>query len=189
MADKTNQQAKKLNTPRVAAMKALVIYDDLACAEKANAALQHSAQNANVGVQWNIRPWRVDMLKFPPTAEEALAEALDAHLIVFVGRRAQSFSFWLQDWLELWSKCRQTKDAVLAVIGVGNAEGMSSQSELSQFARRHGLSVIFDGHGVIEDSLLHAEPLNKPKPDVSPFMPLTLDKRTQDSYRGWGINE
>jgi hypothetical protein len=170
-------------------MKALVIYDDFICLEKANVALQHSAQNANVSVQWNIRPWRVDMLKFPPTAEEALTEAIDAHLIVFVGRRAQSLSVWLQDWLEQWAKCRQIKDAALAVIGAGNAEAMSSQSDLSQFARRHGLSVIFGDDGVIEDSLLHVGSLPEPKPDVSPFMPQTLDKRTQDSYRGWGINE
>src|SRR5277367_6722934 len=129
-------------------MKALVIYDDFVCAEKANAALQHSALNANVRVQWNIRPWRVDMLKFPPTAEEALTEAMDAHLIVFVGRRVQSFPFWLQDWLEHWAKCRRIKGAALAVIGVGSIEMMSSQSNLSQFAKRQGLSVIFDDNGV-----------------------------------------
>src|SRR5271170_6921362 len=135
-------------------MKALVIYDDFVCAAKANAALQHSALNANVRVQWNIRPWRVDMLKFPPTAEEALTEAMDAHLIVFVGRRVQSFPFWLQDWLEHWAKCRLIKDAALAVIGVGNIEVTSSQSNLSQFAKRDGVGVMLGGCGVIEDSLL-----------------------------------
>lgn len=179
----------KLETPLDPTVKALVVYDDFACAEKANTALRHSAQNANIRVQWNIRPWRVDMLKFPPTAKEALTEAMDAHLIVFVGRRAQTLSFWLQDWLEHWAKCRRTKDAALAVIGVGNSEVMSSQSDLSQFAKRHGLRVIRDERGVIEDSLLHAEFLNKPKPDVSPFMPQALDKTTLDSHRGWGINE
>jgi hypothetical protein len=170
-------------------MKALVIYDDFICVEKANAALQHSAQSADVRVQWDIRPWRVDMLKFPPTAEEALTEAMDAHLIVLVGRSVQSLSFWLQDWLEQWAKCRQIKDAALAVIGAANTEAMSSQSDLSQFVKRHGLSVIFDDRGVIENPLFPTGTFQKPGPDVSPFMPLTLDKGTQDSYRGWGINE
>src|SRR5277367_1867006 len=101
----------RLNAPQDSTMKALVIYEDFACAEKANTALQHSAQNADVKVQWHIRPWRVDMLKFPPTAEEALTEALDAHLIVFVCRGVQSLPFWLQDWLEHWAKCRQIEDA------------------------------------------------------------------------------
>jgi hypothetical protein len=170
-------------------MKALVIYDDFVYLEKANVALQHSAQNANVSVQWNIRPWRVDMLKFPPTAEEALTEAIDAYLIVFAGRRAQSLPLWLQDWLEQWAKCRQIEDAALAVIRAGNAEVMSAQSDLSQFAKQHGLSVIFDDRDAIKGSLFHTESLQKPAPDMSPFMPLTLARGTQDSYRGWGINE
>jgi hypothetical protein len=170
-------------------MKALVIYDDFACAEKANAALQYSAQNADVRLQWNIRPWRADMLKFPAIAEEALTEAMDAHLIMFVGRRVQLLPFWLKDWLEHWVKSRLIKDAALAAIGAGNAEAVSSQSDLSQFARRHGSTVIFDDHGVIEDSLFQTVSFQKPEPDVSLFMPLTLDKGTQDSYRGWGINE
>src|SRR5271170_8072661 len=121
-------------------MKALVIYDDFVCAEKANAALQHSAQNANVRVQWNIRPWRVDMLKFPPTAEEALTEALDAHLIVFAGRRAQSLPFWLQRWLEHWAKCRQIHDAALAVFGDAEADILpaSASLELAEFAEKRG---------------------------------------------------
>jgi hypothetical protein len=179
----------RLKAPQDSNMKALIIYEDFACAEKANVTLQCSAQSADVRVQWNVRPWRVDMLKFPPTAEAALTEAMDAHLIVFVGRGAQSLSLWLQDWLEHWAKCRQIKDAALAVIGAGNAEVISSQSDLSQFAKRHGLSFIFDDRGVIQDSLFHTESFQKSEPDVSLFMPLTLDKGTQDSYRGWGINE
>src|SRR5271156_5278076 len=109
-------------------MKALVIYDDFVCAEKANAALQHSAQNANVSVQWNIRPWRVDMLKFPPTAEEALTEAIDADLIVFAGRSAQSLPFWLQRWLEHWAKCRRIQDAALAVIPAQSTDTLSTSA-------------------------------------------------------------
>jgi hypothetical protein len=182
-------EVNKHCTPQVLSMKALIIYDDLTSFAKANAALQHSAQNVDFSVLWNIRPWRVDMLKFPPTAEDALAEAMDSHLIVFVGSRVQSLPFWLQDWLEHWAKCRQIKDVALAVIGVGNTEVMSSQSGLSQFAKRHGLSVIFDDRGAIEDSLFRTESLQKLKSDKSLFIPQTLDKGIQDSYRGWGINE
>src|SRR5580692_4901818 len=99
----------------VSSMKALIIYDNLSSFAKANAALQHSAQNADVNVLWSIRPWRVDMLKFPPTADEALTEAIDAHLIVFAGRCVQSLPFWLQDWLEQWAKYRRVEDAALGV--------------------------------------------------------------------------
>jgi hypothetical protein len=182
-------EVNKHYTPKVSSMKALIIYDDLSSFAKANTALQYSEQNVDFSVLWNIRPWRVDMLKFPPTAEDALVEAMDAHLIVFVGTRVQSLPFWLQDWLEHWAKCRQIKDAALAVIGLGNTEVMLSLSDLSRFAKHHGLSVIFDDRDAIEESLFRTESLQKLKSDKSLFMPRTLDKRIQDSYRGWGINE
>lgn len=146
----------KLNIARVSTMKALIIYDDFLFAAKANSALQHSEQNADLVVQWSIRPWRVDMLKFPPTAEEALTEALDAHLIVFAGRIARSLPFWLQDWLEHWAKCRQIKDAALAVIRAEIAGPLSAaaKSDLSQFARRHDMNLICDDNITIASSLV-----------------------------------
>src|SRR5271170_2880640 len=96
----------QFNQTQDSTMKALIIYDDFYSALKANASLQHSAHKADLAVQWNIRPWRVDMLKFPPTADEALTEALDAHLIVFAGHSAQSLPFWLERWIEQWIKSR-----------------------------------------------------------------------------------
>jgi hypothetical protein len=182
----------KLNKPRkpqVSSMNAFVIYADLSSFARANNALQHSAQNTDFAVRWNISPWRVDMLKFPPTAEDALTEAIDAHLIVFAGRSAQSLPFWLQDWLERWAKYRRVEDAALAVIGTGTKEALTSQSDLSQFAERYGLSVIFRDRDVIEDSLFQIESSQTLKSNRSLLVPQTLDKGTQDSYRGWGINE
>ena len=127
-------------------MKALIIYKDLASAAEVNIILQHSAHNVNFVVQWSIRPWRMDMLRFPPSAEAALTDARDAHLIVFAGCCAQSFPFWLEHWLKHWAKCRQIEDAALALFCEGNADtpSMSAILELSQFATRHGLSFIFD---------------------------------------------
>jgi hypothetical protein len=166
-------------------MKALIIYDELSSFAKANAALQHSAQTTDVNVLWSIRPWRVDMLKFPPTADEALAEAIDAHLIVFAGRRAQSLPFWLQDWLEQWATYRRVEDAALAVMGTGNAEVPSAvtKSDLSQFARHRGLNVIFDDH-------FSAGYLDESKVPEFLIPPQTLDTKTPDEeYRDWGIND
>jgi hypothetical protein len=135
-----------LNPQQDSGIKALLIYDDFPSAVKASAALHHSAHYANAGVRWNIRPWRVEMLKFPPTAEEALTEALDAHLIVFAGPRARSLPFWLQDWLEHWAKCRRIQDAALAVFCEGSDDALSGTAtpELSRFAADHGLNFAFD---------------------------------------------
>ena len=124
-------------------MKAFIIYDDFATTLKANAALRRSTRYSDVSAQWNITIWRVDMLKCPPAAETALTEAIDTHLIVFVGRCAQSLPSWLEHWLEHWTKCRQIEDAGLAVYCEGSSDALSL--ELSQFATRPGLNVLFDG--------------------------------------------
>jgi hypothetical protein len=127
-------------------MKALIIYQDFKSALIANSALQQSAQNTEFSVQWNIRPWRVDMLRFPTTAMEALGEATDAHMIVLAGQRTQSFPFWLKDWLEKWAANRQIGDAALAVIGHRNGDvlAMPAISKLLDFAKQHGLSFIIE---------------------------------------------
>jgi hypothetical protein len=127
-------------------MKAFIIYDDYATTLRVNATLRHSTRYSDVSVQWNITLWRVDMLKCPPAAETALTEAMDTHLIVFVGRCAQSLPSWLGHWLEHWAKCRQIEDVALAVYCEGGPDALSSPTslELSQFALRHGLEVVFD---------------------------------------------
>ena len=186
----------QLNQPEDSTMKALIIYDDFHSAAEANATLQHSAHRADLAVQWNIRPWRVDLLKFPPTADEALTEALDAHLIVFAGHSAQSLPFWLERWLEQWAKYRRIKDAALAVVGAGSSEALASASakpDLSQFARRHDLSVFIDGNirsapASIEDGASSGEgQLHEHELSMSPFLPQTLDAKTRDAYRGWSL--
>jgi len=140
-------------TPHDSAIKALIIYTDFLSAAKANATLECSAKNADFSVRWNIRPWRVDLLKFPSTAEEALTEALDAHLIVFAGRHAQWLPTWLHDWLEHWAKCRWIEQAALAVFGVEQVAKLSTLATLNvqDFAKSHGLTVICDDSSVEED--------------------------------------
>src|SRR6266705_1445010 len=186
----------QLDQPQDSSMKVMIIYDDFDSAAKANTTLQHSAHRADFAVQWNIRPWRVDLLKFPPTADEALTEALDAHLIVFAGQSAQSFPFWLERWLEQWAKHRRVKDAALAVVGAGSSEALSSTSakpDLSQFAGRHDLNVIFNDKitGIpssIEDKSSSVEGHRHERElSISPFRPQTLDAKTRDAYRGWNI--
>ena len=110
--------------------------------------LRDSVQCRQMGVRWNVIPWRLDMLKFPALAGEALAEAMDAHLIVFAGRCAQSIPSSLKSWLEHWAKCRRITDAALAVMSEASNDPRTSSTspELSRFATRHGLNFIYDGN-------------------------------------------
>ncbi|MGC9941221.1 MAG: hypothetical protein ABSE48_05260 [Verrucomicrobiota bacterium] len=173
-------------------MKALIIYQDFASAAKANSALQHAAQCQDVRVQWDVRPWRMDMLQFPPTATDALEDALDAHLIVIAGGCARSCSQWLQDWLEQWATCRQIEASALAVIGAGSTDKFwpRTGANLSEFAKRHGLSVIYDDRGTIEHGpLFPVGFLLDPTLSKYPTLPQTEDRSNSDENRGWGINE
>jgi hypothetical protein len=178
-------------------MKAVIIYSNFASAARANATLQHSMLNADCAVQWSICPWRLDLLKFPPAAGEALADAVDAHLILFVGRFAGSLPFWLHDWLAQWAGCRQIEDAALAMIPEENevAFPASKAPELSQFAARHGLNLIFENEmtnisGPVETGPSFTDDrLFERTPALTSILPVTFDGRTHHAHREWGINE
>jgi len=123
-------------------MNAVIFYDKFDFAAKAKAILERAAHRTDETTHWSVKPWRVDMLKLPPAAEAALAEAAEAHLIVLAVCQVQSV---LVDWLERWATCRQVQEAALAVWSGGNADTCSARAapELSQFAGRHGLGLIF----------------------------------------------
>ena len=148
-------------------MKALIIYQDFASAVKADAALHRAAQHANVGIHWDINPYRVDLLKVPRTAEEVLTEAMDAHPIVLSGRRERLLPIWLCHWLEHWAKRRKFQDAALAVIYTASDGRFSTSSipELAEFTTRHGLKSIFGGNLAVAPTSIEVPPSF---PDIHP---------------------
>lgn len=171
---------------------AVIIYDTVAFAGKAKAMLERAAHRTGEIMRWNVKPWRVDMLRLPPASEAALAEAAEAHLIVLAVRQVQSLLPWLVDWLERWATCRRVREAALAVWDGGNADTRSARAtpELSQFVGRHGLSLIFADNALIEDtSPMFAGDLNKREVSLTPTLQHILERPVRDSYRHWGINE
>src|SRR6266481_7320915 len=118
-------------------MKALIVYDDATCAATTNAILHRAAARADISVKWDIKPWRLNMLRFTAIAEEAMSDAADAHLIVFAIRNTRSLPTWLMKWLKRWAVLRQSPGAALAVIGCGTTEASVA---MRRFARRFGLS-------------------------------------------------
>jgi len=149
---------------RLDLMKALIIYDDITCAANTTAILHRVAHHADITVKWEITPWRLNRLEFPPTAKQALGDAADADLIVFAVRSTPKLPVWLMDWLEEWAGHRHIPDAAVAIIGDGTAVAAAAPAttELSQFARQHGLSFIFNNHGGIDDEPAFIDPkLNK----------------------------
>ena len=174
-------------------MKALIIYDNFALAAKANGLLQQAAQQADGRLHWNIRPWRVDVLRWPPGADEALVDAADAHLIVLAGPRAQSLPPWLKDWLERWDTRRQIPDAALSAVGGirDDSLSMSASPELFRFAIEHGLNFVADDH--LPNDGQSAFPVRSiPVRGIFPASvkpPIINDVTHDEPYRRWGINE
>ncbi len=136
-------------------MTAVIIYDDFACALKARAMLKQAGHRADAAVLWRVKPWRLDELMRPLTADAALEEAADAHLIVLALRHLQHIPARVQDWLEHWAAHRQFQNVALAAWDGGNGDGLSATApgELSQFAQRHGLRFLFGDTVPAEDGL------------------------------------
>lgn len=125
-------------------MKALIIYQNFASAIKANTALQNLKLPADAGADWEVVPVRMEMLKLPPTATQALMAAMDVHIVLFVGAFSQSLPSWVLDWLQRWAAVRQVKDAVVAVNAgaYGDAPALPVIRALREFAGERGLSFI-----------------------------------------------
>src|SRR6266436_4907471 len=97
-------------------MNVLIIYDNFSSATTAVATLKPATQRDELNAQWNIKAWRVDVLRLPLAADEALKEAADADLIVFAGPQAYQLPSWLKAWLERLATHRQVRDLALAVV-------------------------------------------------------------------------
>jgi hypothetical protein len=175
-----------------ATMNAVIIYERFDFATKANAMLERAAYRTEDTTHWSIKPWRVDMLKLPPAAEAALAEAAEAHLIVLAVCQVQSLPSWLLDWLERWATRRQVQEAALAVWDGENADPPLTRAtrELSQFAGRHGLSLLFDENAPVADkSSMSTSDLHEREVSLTPTLQQILEQPVRDYYQHWGINE
>lgn len=172
-----------------AMLNAVIIYDTLDLAVMAKVMLERG--RADEPTHWNVKPWRVDMLKLPPAADVALAEAAEARLMLLAVLQVQSFLPWLLDWLEQWAACRQVKETGLAVWDGGTFAHARPERhpELSQFARRHGLTWIFGDHALVEDkSSMDASDLHEREVLLTPTLPHILEQ-SERGYQHWGLND
>ncbi len=173
-------------------VNAIIIYDDIELATKANAISGRAMQHADTTAQWQVKPWRVNLLTLTGLADAALNDAADAHLVVFALREAEPLRPSLVAWLDQWAAYRQVPDAALAVFGGRNGEEhlAPATSELSHFAERHGLSCIFDdGHPVKSESELFRHSLHEREVAQTPRMVHIMEQVSPGNYQHCGINE
>jgi hypothetical protein len=175
-----------------ATMKAVILYDDFGLAAKANAMLERAAHRADETTQWNVKPWRENLLAQSGPGDAALTEAADAHLIVLAVRNQADLSPGLLDWLRKWAGRRQVYDAALAVFDGENGGTLSAPltRELWQFAERHGLSFLFDDSVRAEDEpAFVVRSLRERAVAQTPTLLHILEQPVHEDCRHWGINE
>lgn len=173
-------------------LKAAVIYDDFDFAARAAALLERVAIRADEAMKWDVKPWRLDVLKEPSLADTAIGETTDADLIVVALRKTPSLPDELMGWLESWAMKRQTEDTAMMVFcPEENAASTPLWRELKGFAEWHSLPFLGsrnlrdDGNSMVFFHRLWQRK-QQPQSVVS-----TLESFAQSPHPSghWGINE
>jgi hypothetical protein len=173
-------------------LKATVIYDDFDFATRTAGLLERVASRLREAMKWDVKPWRLDVLKQSALAEAAMAEASDADLIVFALSKTHSPPAELTVWLEQWEAHRQIQDPAVMVLSRGEgAAATPLWHELKQFAGRHGLAFL-SSHDVREngDSMQFVRQLWQRRNPAAPALELLAgSSHSPRPPRHWGINE
>ena len=185
---------KKPSTRRQGTMKALIIYDDVDSAERAIGILRRAASLARVHSQWDIKPWRVGLLRLPIAAEKALLEAVDADAIVFADLRGSRLPTWLKDWLMHWGVRREPGEPALVVTCASPPTEPSGVShELLSFAAQNNLDLIVQSNPSLVVNCLAPDfvppQVESLLPPASDQTPISQAASHNGLYRNWGINE
>ena len=173
-------------------LKATVIYDDFDFATRAAALLERAAVRVHEAIKWDVKPWRLDVLKQTSLAGAAGAEAADADLLVFALSQTRSLPPELTVWLEDWGAHRQIEDTAIMVLSPGErAAATPLWHELKQFARRQGLAFL-SSHEVLEngDSMQFVHQLWQRRQPAPPgFGSPAHSLHPPHPPRHWGFNE
>ena len=173
-------------------MNAMLVYEESECARKASVLLGRATFRADGATRWNVKPWRLDWMIVPLLAEEALSDAIEAHLIMLAVREPANVPFWLVTWLEEWARRRQVEDAALAVFegSGGDMPPTGVTARLAAFAQRHGLTFIL-GDVVPAGTKLswRWEDLRERGLAWRETTPHVLEPALAGSYQPRGINE
>lgn len=121
-------------------LKAVIIYDDFDSATHATALLERVTLGADETVKWDIKPWRLDVLKQPTLAALTVAVAAHADLVVLALTQTRSTPAELLEWLKDWAMHRRIEDAALLALHFGDTELPSgSWDALKAFAQEASL--------------------------------------------------
>lgn len=180
--------AVRNNSPS-AVLRAVIIYDDFDSATRATGLLERVVLHMNETIKWDIKPWRLEVLKQPALASLTVAVAANADLIVLALGRKDSTRAELLDWLINWAKNRRIADAALLALPSDEPAIPSAPwKELGAFAEAHGL-IFLDQSSVGHDT--NREPFDGrwPKRFMAPRRARSPAAGRPPLPSHWGINE
>jgi hypothetical protein len=173
-------------------MNAMIIYEEYGSAGRANALLKRASDRADAATQWSVKPWRLDMLDWPPLPQDAQRDGAEAHLMVLAVGYWTELPPGLLSWLAGWARQRRVEDAALAVFDGGSGDTFSPTATpaLCEFAQRYGLSMIFGEVSPTEDEQtdLWAD-LHEREVAQTATMAHIVEQVSPGYYQHAGINE
>lgn len=135
------------NHPSAGILRAIIIYDEFDSATRAIALLERVVAHTDEVLKWDIKPWRLEVLKQPTLATLTVAVAANADLIVLALGRKDLTRAELLDWLKNWAENRRVADAALLILPSHDpATASASWNDLEAFAEAHGL-IFLDQNG------------------------------------------
>ena len=133
------------------ALTAVIIYDDFDAAVHATALLERVALRVDEAMKWDIKPWRLEVLKHPTLAALTAAVAANADLIVLALNHPDPPPAGLRDWLKSWARHRRIENvAVTALCPEKNHTQSTFQDEIRALAAEHNLTFL-GNHRVSSD--------------------------------------
>jgi hypothetical protein len=157
-------------------LKAVIIYDDFDSAAHATALLERVARRTDEAIKWDLKPWRLEVLKQPTLAALTVAVAANADLIVLALNHPHPPLAELRDWLTSWAKHRRTGDAAVVALCPEKSHPQSAfQDEIKAFAEAYNLTYLGNHHlsnGGNSASFVHH--LQQQKRRVEPASPSPL---------------
>ncbi|MCL5098670.1 MAG: hypothetical protein M1608_14300 [Candidatus Omnitrophica bacterium] len=171
-------------------MNTVVIYENYELAANAVSILKRVAQHADPAVELNLKPWRLDVLTTPPMTNAALAEAIDAELIILAMQESEPLPAWLMDWMELWAGHRQVQNAAVALLcgKEGKTLAAADAKDLQQFTDRHGLSYLSSQGETAKNESTDPGQVEM-QHDSSPTSTSDDTPKRPNYNQHWGINE
>ena len=187
--------------PHFPALKVVIAYQDTQAGKRAIQVFAHISSDHHLHhsqTQFDVRPWRFDFLADPLFFQSALAEAVEADIIVIAASQSSALPPAVKDWVTACFRARLgRRGAIIPFLPVGEEKNQNLDSDADP-ADASALQFLRDE--AAKSGLTFLEPstelATKTTPTSSqsylaatPWYHLSPRSNTVSFDRQWGINE